>query len=140
MEADARVQPSAKESTLQVPLGDPRVRMAAERTLLAWIRTGLAMMGLGFVVARFGWFLRELAARDAEPARVNGGSLALGVGLVALGAATNALAAVAHARFLRRFDRGEAYRAPAWSLGVVVAMILCAAGVALAAYLVVLAA
>ncbi len=34
---------------------------AAERTLLAWVRTGLAMMGFGFVVARFGLFLRELA-------------------------------------------------------------------------------
>ena len=31
--------------------------LAAERTLLAWIRTGLALMGFGFVVARFGLFL-----------------------------------------------------------------------------------
>ena len=41
---------------------DPRVYFAAERTLLAWVRTGLALMGFGFVVARFGLFLRELAA------------------------------------------------------------------------------
>jgi uncharacterized membrane protein YidH (DUF202 family) len=31
---------------------DPRVRLAGERTLLAWVRTGLAMMAFGFVVAR----------------------------------------------------------------------------------------
>jgi putative membrane protein len=31
--------------------------LAAERTFLAWIRTGLALMGFGFVVARFGLFL-----------------------------------------------------------------------------------
>lgn len=31
---------------------DPRIRFAAERTLLAWLRTGLALMGFGFVVAR----------------------------------------------------------------------------------------
>ena len=39
---------------------DPRVYFAAERTLLAWVRTGLAVIGLGFVVARFGLFLRVL--------------------------------------------------------------------------------
>ena len=42
------------------PDKDPRVYFAAERTFLAWIRTGLALMGFGFVVARFGIFLREI--------------------------------------------------------------------------------
>ncbi|HET6326866.1 MAG TPA: DUF202 domain-containing protein [Planctomycetaceae bacterium] len=45
-------------------MDDPRVYFAAERTLLAWVRTGLAMMGFGFVVARFGLFLRELASEQ----------------------------------------------------------------------------
>jgi uncharacterized membrane protein YidH (DUF202 family) len=40
------------------PAKAPRVYLAVERTLLAWIRTGLDMMGFGFVVARFGLFLR----------------------------------------------------------------------------------
>ena len=44
------------------PPEDPRVRFAAERTVLAWMRTGLALMGFGFVVARFGLFLRKIAA------------------------------------------------------------------------------
>ena len=39
----------------------PSDYLAAERTFLAWIRTGLALMGFGFVVARFGLFLREIA-------------------------------------------------------------------------------
>ena len=52
----------AHESEVRDSAGDPRVYFAAERTLLAWVRTGLALMGFGFVVARFGLFLRELAA------------------------------------------------------------------------------
>ena len=43
-------------------MSDPRVYFAAERTLLAWIRTGITVIGLGFVVARFGLFLAAAAA------------------------------------------------------------------------------
>jgi putative membrane protein len=41
--------------------------LAAERTLLAWIRTGLALMGFGFVVARFGLFLQQLQVMQRTP-------------------------------------------------------------------------
>jgi putative membrane protein len=41
---------------------DPRVFFAAERTFLEWIRTGLALMGFGFVAARFGLFFHEVEA------------------------------------------------------------------------------
>ena len=59
---------------------DPRVYFAAERTLLAWIRTGLGVIGLGFVVARFGLFLRMM--RDVPNAAPRAGSTWIGVGLV----------------------------------------------------------
>ena len=48
---------SADQSGTGKPLPaeiDSRIYMAAERTFLAWIRTGVALMGFGFVVARFG--------------------------------------------------------------------------------------
>jgi len=60
---------------------DPRVFFAAERTLLAWLRTGLTVMGLGFVVARFGLFLRLLSqqAQGTFGHSESGASAALGV-------------------------------------------------------------
>lgn len=41
-------------------LNDPRVFFAAERTLMAWNRTGLTLMAFGFVLERFGLFLHLL--------------------------------------------------------------------------------
>jgi putative membrane protein len=64
---------------------DPRVYFAAERTLLAWIRTGMTIMALGFVVARFGLFLRLLRLETAQPAPTGGVSPYLGAMLVVIG-------------------------------------------------------
>ena len=100
-------------------------------------RTGLAMMGFGFVVARFGLFLREIeAAGQRAPGHSTGLSLWIGTALVVLGVAVNLLAAGQHVRFLRRLERGEPYRPVSWSLGVVVAVLLAGVGFGMAAYLV----
>jgi putative membrane protein len=48
----------------QEPERDPRVYFAAERAFLAWIRTGLGLMGVGFAVARFGLFLRQMQSEE----------------------------------------------------------------------------
>lgn len=39
---------------------DSREFLANERTFLAWIRTGVAIMAFGFVVAKFSLFIRQL--------------------------------------------------------------------------------
>src|ERR1700680_3667928 len=65
---------------------DPRVLFAAERTLLAWQRSAIALMGFGFVVERFGLFL-QMMAHQPEAESNRGFSLGLGVLLLLLGAA-----------------------------------------------------
>jgi putative membrane protein len=117
---------------------DPRVRLAAERTLLAWLRTGLALMGFGFVVARFGLFLQELAGTgQSVPSRHTGLSLWSGMTLVAFGVVLNLLAAVRYLQFLRRLERGEPDPASRWPLGFVIALLMAALGVGMTVYLLV---
>jgi putative membrane protein len=125
------------ESHSPLDAGDPRVYFAAERTLLAWVRTGLAMMGFGFVVARFGLFLRELAAAGkASPHPQQSVSLWVGTVLIMLGVTVFLCAAVRHWHTVLRLKRNQPLRFHALSLGVAVAIVLVLLGMLLAAYLV----
>jgi putative membrane protein len=110
--------------------------LAAERTFLAWIRTGLALMGFGFVVARFGLFLRELAQTTGiHKFESTGVSLVIGTSLLVLGAAVNVVATISHLKLIGRLNRGETTGQPSGS-AIAVALILSAMGLGLATYLI----
>ncbi len=104
---------------------DPRVYFAAERTLLAWVRTGVAVIGLGFVVARL----------QPSPSRA-GFAVWLGSALSLVGAGLTALSTLEFKLFLRRLAPEQR---PQPGIGVSLAMLLglimAGAGVLLALYL-----
>ena len=115
---------------------DPRVYFAAERTLLAWIRTGIALMGFGFVVARFGLFLRELTAiRLDSPVEASALSLPVGTGLILVGVLVNVFASVRHVRLIRALNQGTPTVGKPSTMAIIVALLLAAAGLAMAIYL-----
>src|SRR5215468_8879852 len=81
--------------------------LAVERTFLAWIRTALALMGFGFVVARFGLFLRELQiAQPSQPARGYGFSLWFGTALIVLGTIVSLSSSWRYVRLVQDLDHG----------------------------------
>jgi len=110
--------------------------LAAERTMLAWIRTGLALMGFGFVVARFGIFLQEIQAVQRTLAvQSYGPSLWFGTALIAVGVFVNVSAGWHHIRLVRRLDHGETRQSGSPIQSVAIAFFLAIVGLAMAIYL-----
>jgi uncharacterized protein (DUF302 family)/uncharacterized membrane protein YidH (DUF202 family) len=111
--------------------------LAAERTLLAWIRTGLALMGFGFVVARFGLFLQQMQIMQRAPLeRSYGLSLWFGTALIAVGVIVNVFAGWQHLRLVRELDRGAASHSHSSAQAVLIAFFLALVGLTMAIYLV----
>ena len=114
---------------------DPRIYFAAERTFLAWIRTGLSLMGFGFVVARFGLFLKESAAAS-QAVKSCGFSIWVGTAMVLLGVFVNLTSALRHIRIISGLNRGDDVVGRPSYIAVGVALMLVMVGLAMVAFLI----
>ena len=87
---------------------DSRLLQANERTLLAWVRTSIALLTFGFVVARIGVWLRALGSGHPAAAHAQElGTAWIGGVFVALGVLANVAATIRYGAARRAIQQGR---------------------------------
>jgi len=117
-------------------LDDPRVFFAAERTLLAWQRSAIAVIGLGFVIERFSVFMRFVNGSKL-PSSHSHMSLVMALLFLISGACVALISIWQYRRFLRELSAPEIPRDHATWLGPAMNLLLAAAALGSAFWIVV---
>ncbi|MEB3291239.1 MAG: DUF202 domain-containing protein [Leptolyngbya sp.] len=107
-------------------LAKERNRAAEERTLMAWIRTSLALIGFGFGIERIVAAIHQALGDAVNPLRL---SRILGLSFVALGTFAMLFAALDHQHQLQRIQRNDLIYQSRHSPSLIVACILTGLGV-----------
>ena len=114
-------------------LNDPRVFFAAERTLLAWTRTSLALMAFGYVIERFGLFVYMFMPKEGQVLQRDI-SFWAGLAFILFGAIVALLAAVQYRRVLKTLKPVEIPEGYWVNIGVLTNLVLAIIGVAMSVY------
>jgi putative membrane protein len=111
-----------------------REHLANERTFLAWVRTGVAVVIFGFAIGRFAITIQEFMRAEGHPERA--ASVSVWFGVLSIVAGT-ALVFAGFNRYRRNRAQLEAGTfKPAGYIIDLVTIITMALGLALAAYLI----
>jgi uncharacterized membrane protein YidH (DUF202 family) len=114
---------SGKE-TIDAPY---RLKLALDRTMLAWLRTSIALAGFGFALVAFFRAVRT-STPTLQAARFHLGAIRFGTALLALGIFATIGSALGYLRTLRKLKRGEALTVRQWPLSVTLGFLVAAIG------------
>ena len=122
---------------------DPRVFFAAERTLLAWVRSGITVIALGFVVAKFGLFLTLILSSSTASKTVTNHihqssslSSLFGITLVIIGVTIILGAQFNHSRYVQTLPPEDVPKLAINWLSSLLSFSIACVGLLLAIYLV----
>ena len=130
-------QSTDARDAMPISESDPRVFFAAERTLLAWLRTGLTIIAIGFMVARFNLFVQLMTLQMHPPAGNVFAPLAsvLGISFTVLGSLAIIIATFQHRRFVATLSPPDLPPAYSAKIALFLSLFIAVLGFALAGYL-----
>lgn len=114
-------EPELKRSDI---LALERNKLASERTLMAWIRTALTMIGFGFTMFKF---LQAIQEHSAAPVLRPDAPRNLGVTLVGMGTLAVLVACVQHRKYVHSLRADKPY--PSWDLPLTMATLVGLLGI-----------
>jgi len=106
-----------------------RTRMAADRTLMGWIRTAISMIGFGFTIYKFLESFSAIEGTAGIGVLTQHSPRTVGLTLVSLGVFSLVIAGLQHWQYVKKLRSDQPYRP--WDLGLVAAALIGLLGLAM---------